>query len=106
MEIWIALSIILGIAAIGMILSGAAKKCPSCSKWWAGKRLSREKIDSKTGYKTVIRTDEQKNAKGEVTGTVQRREQVHVITDTYETTWGCKYCGHVWKTTSSNTYEG
>ncbi len=80
--------------------------CPKCQRTWAKTYLGRRLIDRAGGYQTVTRYDEHKNAQGEVIGKTERKEQVHVVNESYLDFYQCKHCGHEWTGTSSRQYEG
>lgn len=84
----------------------ASTKCPKCNKRFAKVIIDQELLDRKGFYKTVKRTDIRRNRKGEQIGTIEREEQVHMITDYYRVHCKCKYCGYQYDYETSETYEG
>ncbi|GEM_PF-3352884 len=77
---------------------GFSNSCPSCKKWWSKKFRFKSEIGRANRYKTITRTDIQKDRDGKVTGTVERQEQVHVTVVSYENHWSCRRCHHTWVT--------
>lgn len=80
--------------------------CPKCRRAWAKTYVGRRLIDRTGGYQTVTRYDEHKDSRGEVIGKTERKEQVHVVNESYLDFYQCKYCAHEWTGTRSHQYEG
>ena len=59
-------------------------------------------LGQSTGFKTVTRRDEVKDKLGQLQKTIEREEQVQVVTSTYRNYMRCKHCGNEWTTISSN----
>lgn len=100
------LLIVAGAIGLIVLISGLVTQCPSCNKWWARELIGSKLLNSEGFYKTITREDIQRNNKGEVKGRTQKQEQVHMIKETYENYYQCKYCKHTWSTISSREYEG
>src|SRR5207237_1142400 len=83
-----------------------ASRCPSCKELWACVHTSTEHLGNSSGYQTVTRTDHIRNSKGEVISTIDRQEQVHVITSCFARNYKCRFCDHKWYTTDSTSREG
>jgi len=92
--------ITLGVVVLGVGASiyGYKSRCPSCKKWFSEKTAGRELIDQRQGFETVTRQDQHKNSRGEVIKTVERQEQVQVVTSTYNVHHRCQNCAHEWTT--------
>ncbi|MFA6202754.1 MAG: lysozyme inhibitor LprI family protein [Gallionella sp.] len=97
--------IVLLLAIGGGIYFGLSSKCPKCKKWFSEKEIGKNLISSEQGRKTVTREDKHRNSKGEVTNTVHRKEQIDVLTKTYEIFHECKNCQHKWETLESKETE-
>lgn len=69
-------------------------KCSKCNKYFAKVKIGKELLDSKGHYKTVKRIDIKRNNKGEQIGTIERKEQIHVVTNHYRVYCKCRYCGY------------
>jgi RNA polymerase subunit RPABC4/transcription elongation factor Spt4 len=102
---------ILGVISIGMAVVMTVgeyqKRCPSCGAWGQARadEKKRELISSMPGYKTVTRTDEVKNSRGEKVGETTRQVQVRVLTKTYRNHYDCFICKHHWTDTDSEDTE-
>jgi uncharacterized protein YecT (DUF1311 family) len=83
-------------------LYGFLKRCPRCGQWFAAKKIGREMLGQSTGFKTVTRRDEVKDKLGQLQKTIEREEQVQVVTSTYRDYLRCKHCGNEWTTLSSS----
>lgn len=100
-------AIIATLCASVIVLGWAASTaCPSCRKWLSCRTLKTEVVDRTGSYSTVVRYDEQFNARGENVGHTQRLEQVHVTRETERTHYECSGCGHKWDALSTRQFEG
>lgn len=95
------------IVASRYLYSEYETRCPSCGLWGAKveQENKREKLDSTTGYKTVTRTDEIKDSRGEKIAETTRKEQVRVLRTTYLHYYQCRNCNYEWSGTSTHETE-
>lgn len=71
------------------------RRCPKCGKWGVMKVIDKELIEEKaTSIKKILK-EETKNAKGEVTKTVNREVVVPGTKRTYKVYRKCKKCGEI-----------
>lgn len=91
------------IAYLSYLFFGGINSCPSCKKLFSGKQFSKELLSRDIDYKTIVRTDEHKNATGSVVGTTKRKEQVRIERKNFLVTYVCKKCKHKW--TANKTEE-
>jgi hypothetical protein len=69
-----------------------SQACPECKRLLVDKELGSETIESRTGYKTVTRTEENSNG-----DTIRRwQEQIRVKTVKYHEHHECQNCGARW----------
>lgn len=80
--------------------------CPNCEHAWAKSHVGTRLIDRRGGYKTIMRSKDIKNERGERIGKIEGQEQVHVVKERLLNFYECKHCGHEWTRTSTNEYEG
>jgi hypothetical protein len=71
------------VAAVLIVLHGAATGCPSCRRWWA-RRIAE---------------------KGFVSRDVYERDASTFARATYRTTYECAACRHRWSVTSADEYK-
>lgn len=84
------------------VINGYRRKCPSCERWFAGKRLSKDLLDVQNRFKTVTRHDKQKDREGKLIKVVERQEQVAYQVSTFLETYRCKHCQWEWARTSQS----
>lgn len=81
------------------------EKCPFCGQRGQVLLESSEETGSEDGYETVTREDKIKNDEGEVTGTIEREEQIHVVRTNLLNHYKCSSCGEAWDTESEEVEE-
>jgi hypothetical protein len=99
--IWIGLFI----AIIFILFNRWSKSCPSCKRWGVKVLKDSEFLNSWDGYETITRRDNVRNTKGEITHTIERKEQVAVRYSRYRNSYNCKNCNHNWDETATQSYQ-
>jgi len=82
----------MGIVTWIIVHHTVGNECSSCGQWRAVVSQGRVETDRDGYYKTVTRTDTHRNSRGEVIGTSDRDEQVHVTRVAYREFYKCKFC--------------
>ena len=75
-----------------VLLICAAKSCENCNAWWSVGEVGRENLETYMTTKSVTRSKERKNAKGELIHTETWQEDVPVEMAVDRVTFKCKYC--------------
>lgn len=88
------------------LLWGYSSRCKKCKKWFAMEKTNKEILDSLGGYETRTRTDVMRDSKGRPSGSIQRKEQVHVTTIYWRQNYKCKFCGRKTHHDGSTSTEG
>lgn len=95
-ETFIAISIVMLIIGIIVVIAGLETKCPNCGKWFAKETINREVTGQRDGWKEETKTEETRDAEGNL---IQRRYipiQKRVRTTDYRDHYKCSECGHEW----------
>ena len=98
----IAAFIVLGvIVAFFQWLYKAVRRCPNCTKWWAGEIFDQDR-ESYTDFETKTFTDTHRDKNFNVTGTTSRQRQVAVRVSNTTNYLQCKLCKHQWTISHSS----
>ena len=96
--IWIA---VIGLAVLGAIVAffdwlyKAVRRCPKCTKWWAGEIFDQDR-EAYTDYETKTFTDTHWDKNFNKTGSTTRKRQVTVRVSNTTNYLRCKLCKHEW----------
>jgi len=94
----IGLIVLMVIGAIGMFvdwLFKAVRRCPKCTKWWAGEIFDQDR-EAYTDYETKTFTDTHWDKNFNRTGSTTRKRQVAVRVSNTTNYLRCRLCKHEW----------
>lgn len=92
-----------GVVFLGLAAAVYGSRCPSCGKFFADKLESKDLVSKRIEHKTITRIDEHRDSHGKTTGTTRRKEQVAVEIREFKLSYKCKYCGHYWFKSDTET---
>ena len=92
-------------AAAIYAVKGFSSRCPKCGKWRADKVIAEICVEERSGFRTVTRQDQHKDNDGNVVKTVERQEQVRIVSQTIRRDHRCKFCAHEWSNDSIRESE-
>ena len=104
--IGIVIFLVVGYIILSTLEKAYRTRCPNCRQFFAGKHVGRQIINSQRKFKTVSRRDVHRDARGNMIGETERREQAAFTQTSYLDHFECPTCHIRWSHAGQEEKEG